>query len=184
MPGWVKFLAGNTPQCARSVTCPNSTVSWHKSVFIWDPFRPFHLHLFYWLVLICIIFCYKTVIVSIVLFWVLWVILTNWITKWGSENLKICTHLVRSVSGLGISKLVCCVWNKDSLVDPLSLICEDWPTTRVLFFSLSLFWTMILWWFNNQIYPVNRKYSTSKTWESVWKGCPLSSKSLNTFSRL
>lgn len=56
---------------------------------------------FIWLVLICILLLYKTVIVITAVLWILWIVLAN-CQFWGvSANLQICSQLVRSGSALG-----------------------------------------------------------------------------------
>jgi hypothetical protein len=64
---------------------------------IWDSPRPHPMHLFIWLVLICILYN-KTIIISIVLFWV-WKF--QWITK-PEGAMGTCSQRIRSVGGLGI----------------------------------------------------------------------------------
>ena len=78
----VSFLVGEHIRCAGRVTHSHSTVRGQRG----SAFRTLPaliMCLFIWLVLICILYS-QTVIVSIVLSWVLWVVLANYWT-WGDH---------------------------------------------------------------------------------------------------
>lgn len=67
-------------------------------------------------------FCYNnTVIISIAIFWGLWVILVNYQTWGSSGNPWVCRHLVRSWGTLGTSKLVTDVWGEGGLMEDCEL---------------------------------------------------------------
>lgn len=65
---------------------------------IWDPPILHSMHLFIWLVLICVLYS-KTLIISIVFSWILCIVLVNYQTCKCCGNPQICSQSVRSIGG-------------------------------------------------------------------------------------
>ena len=94
---WVSWLV-KTHSCARRLTCPDLMRRSHRSSVF--PPKRCPMSLFIGLFLLICILCNKTVIISIVLSWVLWVILATYQT-WGSQrNWQVYSQLVRSTGDL------------------------------------------------------------------------------------
>lgn len=76
-----------------------------QKLHVWDsPDLAFCVSPFAWLCFLS--FCYnETMICSIALYLVTWVVLANYQTWWGSRNRQICRQLVRRKGGLGSPRL-------------------------------------------------------------------------------
>ena len=105
-PGWQC-----SEYCQMSV-CQEGNAFWlygergQWEFHVWKPPRPCPTHQSLWLVLIWILFYNKTVIVSIVLSWVFWGILTNYWTWGSSGDPQIYNKLIINEGILGILKHV------------------------------------------------------------------------------
>lgn len=96
----------------------------------WNPLRPNTMCLLCWCVLAFVLYN-KTIIISIVFYWLLWVILVNYQIWGGSWNPKL-SNDQECVCGLGVSKFAV-VWFETSGVEDCAL--NLWNLSKLLIVS-------------------------------------------------
>lgn len=145
--GWQKSPLQGTPMCAKRVTFPNFMGRGHRrSVF--EILSDLTLG-------VCSLagpHCTldnKTVIISVEVAWVLWIIPVSYWT-WGGSGIPICSQLVRCAGGLGTTEPVAGIWSEESHVWTVSL--THWSLHQLQVVSTNVetkpvsSWGLWSWW--------------------------------------
>lgn len=132
---WSEIFGKWTHLCVRRV------IFWFHRKRTWqcciqDCLGPCPMCFLFWLVLIRILY-HKTVITSIELSWILWVISANYQSWGGHKNSRICRQLVKSRGGLRTLKFAAGVWGGAALLGTLPLICGVYVNSGWLVWEIS-----------------------------------------------